>query len=135
MTSLSRPRHWLSRCSFENQRTGVVGQPLERAFSERRIEATAAGLPRQLLARSYPQAELVMVQNLLESTPRRKMVSIDALGAPRMEQLFLLDELGLKNVRALQPFDERDAPAKGCAAPRRPPRWNYLVSDDQGKLI
>ena len=135
MTSFSRPRHWLSRCSFENERTGFVGQPLERTFSERRIGATAAGLPRQLLPRSYPQAKLVIVENLLESTGRRKTGSIDASGAPPMAQLFLIDDLGMENVPALPPFDERETLAKDCGAPRWPPRCNYLVSDDQGKLI
>ena len=74
----------------------------------------------------YPQAELVTVDNLLESTRRRKSGSIDALGAPRMAQLCLRNELSPENVPAYPPFNKRDTLAKDCGAPRRPPQWELF---------
>ena len=72
-----------------------------------RIGVTHAGLARALLENNHPEAEFVVVENLLEGTRRLVNGDFVALGAQVWSENFLLSELGIRGVTHLPPFEQR----------------------------
>jgi signal transduction histidine kinase/CheY-like chemotaxis protein len=81
--------------------------PLDAVLRGRRIGVTAAGLARSFLERNYPDAEFVIVENLLDGTRRLASRDIDAFGAQVWSENFLLSELGIRGIKSLPPFADR----------------------------
>jgi signal transduction histidine kinase/CheY-like chemotaxis protein len=81
--------------------------PLTEVLRGRRIGVTAAGLARSYLEQTYPDAEFVIVDNLLDGTRRLASRDIDAFGAQVWSENFLLSELGIRGIKSLPPFADR----------------------------
>ena len=90
----------------DRDRRSFDAQPLPQALQARRIGVTKAGFPRAYLEPRYPQAQFVLVDNLLDGTRRLNNGDIDAFGAPQWSEEFLLSELGIRGISALSPFAE-----------------------------
>lgn len=73
-------------------------------FKGRRVGVTRGGLARAHLARRHPEAELVMVDNLIDGTRKLVRREIDALAAQDWSEYYLLSELGIQGVAGLEPF-------------------------------
>ena len=80
---------------------------LPESLQKSRIGVTQGGLARTLLERAYPQATIVIVDNLLDGTRRLRSGDIDAFGAQVWSETFLLSELGIRGISPLPPFAER----------------------------
>jgi signal transduction histidine kinase/CheY-like chemotaxis protein len=90
----------------DRDRRDFESQPLAQVLQGRRIGVTKAGFPRAYLEPRFPQAQIVLVDNLLDGTRRLNNGDIDAFGAPQWSEEFLLSELGIRGISALPPFAE-----------------------------
>ncbi len=84
-----------------------------------RIGVTKGGLPRGYFESNHPEAELVLVDDMLGGTKRLLRREIDALAANGWTERHLLNELNVQGVTQLAPFSERKgniAVRKGNAA-------------------
>lgn len=77
-----------------------------RQYGDRRIGVTRGGFSRLHFEASFPEAQLVLVENLVDGTRRLLRGEIEALAAIEWTQMHLLNELGITGVRPIKAFAE-----------------------------
>ncbi len=77
------------------------------SLAGRRIGVTAGGLARAQIQTQHPEAELVLVDHLLDGTQRLLRHDIDALAAQEWSTRYLLNELGIEGIAGLEPLARR----------------------------